>query len=156
MGNNSIEFTYDRFGRVLTETRKVAGEGDYVFAYEYDSRNRPVKTTYPGGLEVITQYDDYGFKIQTSAAGNVIYRLKDYTGLKTETSFMDSLTYTRKCDVNGYEVSRVITNNKSMFKLPVVVLPKTSANGLIHNIADDKMILDQMTSGFDQIGRAHV
>ncbi len=151
MGNNSIEFTYDRFGRVLTETRKVAGEGDYVFAYEYDSRNRPVKTTYPGGLEVITQYDDYGFKIQTSAAGNVIYRLKDYTGLKTETSFMDSLTYTRKCDVNGYEVSRVITNNKSMFKLPVVVLPKTSANGLIHNIADDKMILDQMTSGFDPI-----
>lgn len=149
MGDNSIEFTYDRFGRVLTETRKVAGKGDYVFACEYDNRNRPVKTTYPGGLEVISQYDDYGFKTQASAAGNVIYKLKDYTGLKTVTSFMDSLTYTRECDANGYEASRKITNNKRWNDQ--IIIDRPQAKGLIHDLSNEKMIIDRMTSVFDPI-----
>ena len=62
--NNSVEYSHDKFGRIITEKRNVDGHGTYSFAYSYNSNNQLSKTTYPGGLEVAYQYDDYGFKSQ--------------------------------------------------------------------------------------------
>lgn len=109
MGGNSIEFTHDRYGRVTTEKRNVDGNGTYSFAYQYDSKNRLEKTTYPGGLDVVYTYDDYGFKTGATAGGMKIYGLKKYEGLSAGTSvFMDSITMTVACDYYGYETNRKI------------------------------------------------
>ncbi|MBR4601509.1 MAG: VCBS repeat-containing protein [Prevotella sp.] len=104
MGDNSVEYTYDRYGRVLTEKKSIAGHGNYIFSNEYDNNNRLAKTTYPGGLEVSYQYDNYGFKTQTSADGKTIYKLSNYNGLSTKTTFIsDSLFVKRTKDANGFE-----------------------------------------------------
>ena len=39
MGDNSVEYTYDRYGRVLTEKKSIAGHGNYIFSNEYDNND---------------------------------------------------------------------------------------------------------------------
>lgn len=117
MGENSIEFTHDRFGRITTEKRNVEGNGSYSFAYRYDSKNRLEKTTYPGGLDVVYHYDDYGFKTGTTADGKEIYRLEKYEGLSAGTSvFMDSITTTVTCNYYGYETGRKIARGDNIIE----------------------------------------
>lgn len=117
MGENSIEFTHDRFGRITTEKRNVEGNGSYSFEYRYDSKNRLEKTTYPGGLDVVYLYDDYGFKTGTTADGKEIYRLEKYEGLSAGTSvFMDSITTTVTCNYYGYETGRKIARGDNIIE----------------------------------------
>jgi len=117
MGENSVEFTHDRYGRITTEKRNVDGIGSYSFAYQYDSKNRLAKTTYPGNLDVVYQYDDYGFKTGTTAAGKKIYELKEYEGLSAGSSvFMDSITMAVACNLYGYETNRKIAYGDSVIE----------------------------------------
>lgn len=104
MGSNFVEYTYDGYGRVITEKRSIAGQGNLIFDYEYDDKNLLSKITYPGNLEVTYQYNDYGFKKQTTADNKVIYKLKSYDGLTSEAHFLnDSIFTVRTKDTNGFE-----------------------------------------------------
>ena len=102
-GNKSVEYAYDKYGRVTTEKRTVGGHGTYSFAYTYNDKNQLSQTTYPGGLVVAYQYDENGFKVQTKAGDNVIYKFESEDGLVSSSSFMGKLTaeYTR--DSRGWE-----------------------------------------------------
>lgn len=120
MGGNSIEYKdFDIYGRPLKEIRNIAGKGSYEFTYHYDERNRLDKTTYPGGLEVVYEYDDYGFKKQTTANSEIIYDLKSYTGLFTETGFYKWNSIERAKDENGYEKSVTLVKGPN----PTVIIP---------------------------------
>ena len=113
--------TYDQYGRVATERRNV--EGNYSFAYAYNSNNQLAKTTYPGGLEVTYQYDKYGYKSQSAVGDRVIYKVEDADGLVSSSSFLGRLTATRTLDSRGYECSR--------------------------NIAGGSIVLDSIRSAYD-------
>ena len=113
-GNNSVEYTHDKYGRVVTEKRHVDGNGTYSFSYSYNSNNQLAKTTYPGGLEVDYQYDGYGFKSQSAIGDKVIYKLESTDGLVSSTSFMGQLTTTRTRNAQGYEINRKITHGSSV------------------------------------------
>ena len=101
--NNSVEYTHDKFGRVVTEKRNVDGHGTYSFSYVYNSNNQLVKTTYPGGVEESYLYDNYGFKAQSAIGDKVIYKVESTDGLVSSTSFMGKLTATQTRDARGYE-----------------------------------------------------
>lgn len=103
MDNNSVNYTYDKFGRKLTEKRNISGKGTYNFSYEYDNRNLLAKTGYPGGIEVTYQYDENGFITQTSVGDNIIYKMENHDGFVSSTSFMGKLTTTQTRDTRGYE-----------------------------------------------------
>lgn len=121
MGGNSVEYKdFDRYGRPLKEIRNIAGKGCYEFTYHYDERNRLDKMTYPGGLEVTYEYDDYGFKKQTTADGEIIYNLKSYTGLFTETGFYKWNSIERIKDENGYEESVTLVKGPNP---TVIIIP---------------------------------
>lgn len=122
MGNNSVEYKYDKYGRVITEKRNVSGSGAISFSYQYDSHSRLSKTTYPGGLEVNYSYDDYGFRTDVSAAGMPVYKLKEYDGMNVVSQFMDSLKFTLGCDKYGYETRRHLNNNR--IAMSEIVRPK--------------------------------
>lgn len=109
MGGNSVEYTHDKYGRILTEKRNISGKGSYTFAYQYDNRNRLAKTTYPGNLEVTYQYDDYGVKTQTTAGGKVIYKLKEYDGLSLKTDLLNMFYINRTKDAYGFETKAQLT-----------------------------------------------
>ena len=51
-------WTYDRRGRLVEETRTVAGvEGEFRTGYSYDAADRVETTTYPDGEEVAVTYN---------------------------------------------------------------------------------------------------
>ncbi|MDD3387263.1 MAG: FG-GAP-like repeat-containing protein, partial [Prevotella sp.] len=114
--NNSVEYTHDRFGRVVTEKRNVDGHGDYSFSYAYNSNNQLSKTTYPGGLEESYLYDNWGFKAQTTIGDKVIYKVESTDGLVSSTSFMGKLTATQTRDARGYESNCRITRGSSILE----------------------------------------
>ncbi len=100
--DNSIEYSYDKFGRTLTEKRNIHGNGTYCFSYAYNDKNQLAKTIYPGGLEVAYQYDNNGFNTQTSVGDNIIYKVENFNGLVSSTSFLGKLTATQTRDARGY------------------------------------------------------
>ena len=114
--NNSVEYTHDRFGRVVTEKRNVDGHGTYSFSYAYNSNNQLSKTTYPGGLEESYLYDNWGFKAQTTIGDKVIYKVESTDGLVSSTSFMGKLTATQTRDARGYESNCRITRGSSILE----------------------------------------
>ena len=125
MGGNSVEYKdFDRYGRPLKEIRNITGKGSYEFTYHYDERNRLDKMTYPGGLEVTYEYDDYGFKKQTTANGEIIYNLKSYTGLFTETGFYKWNSIERLKDENGYEKSATLVKGPNLTVITIPYNPK--------------------------------
>lgn len=125
MGGNSVEYKdFDRYGRPLKEIRNITGKGSYEFTYHYDERNRLDKMTYPGGLEVTYEYDDYGFKKQTTADGEIIYNLKSYTGLFTETGFYKWHSVERSKDENGYEKSATLVKGLNPTVITIPYNPK--------------------------------
>lgn len=113
MGGNSVEYTHDKYGRILTEKRNISGKGSHTFAYQYDNRNRLAKTTYPGNLEVTYQYDDYGVKTQTTAGGKVIYKLEEYDGLSFKTGFLNKFHINRTKDTYGFETKAQLTQTSA-------------------------------------------
>ncbi len=67
----AASYTYDARGRVITETRRFAGLGDYVTGYTYDSLDRLRTMTYPDGERVIQTYDAGGLPATlTSSLGD--------------------------------------------------------------------------------------
>lgn len=105
-GLNYIRYTYDKYGRVKTETRYIANGGTYSTNYSYNSNNQLSSVIYPGISLVKYSYDDYGFKNAVGFNGKEIYRLLSYDGLTTKTSFADSIVFTRTVDSNGLERGR--------------------------------------------------
>ena len=114
--NNSVEYTHDKFGRVVTEKRNVDRYGAYSFSYAYNSNNQLSKTTYPGGLEESYLYDNFGFKSQSAIGDKVIYKVESTDGLVNSTSFMGKLTTTLTRDARGYESNRRIARGSSILE----------------------------------------
>lgn len=109
MGDRSVEYVHDKFGRIVTEKRSIGEKGTYSFSYEYNKKSQLAKTFYPGGLSVTYKYDDNGFKTKTTAGNHVIYKEKDFNGLVSSSSFLGKLTTTRTRDESGYEKNICIT-----------------------------------------------
>ena len=114
--NNSVEYTHDKFGRVVTEKRNVDRCGAYSFSYAYNSNNQLSKTTYPGGLEESYLYDNFGFKSQSAIGDKLIYKVESTDGLVSSTSFMGKLTTTLTRDARGYESNRRIARSSSILE----------------------------------------
>lgn len=64
-----LTYAYDPHGRVVTETRTVAGVG-YVTAYQYDGAGRLSGMTYPSGRTVAYAFDALGRISQVSTTGS--------------------------------------------------------------------------------------
>ena len=103
--NNSVEYTHDKFGRIVTEKRNIGGYGTYNFSYAYNSNNQLAKTIYPGGLEESYQYDSCGFKIQSVIGNDVIHKVLSNDGLISVSS-MGKLISVQTHDARGYESGR--------------------------------------------------
>ena len=72
-----ISYTYDRYGRVITETRNY-GSMQYVFNHTYSRLGRHTRTVYPGDVTVDYCYDLNGFCDQMKVNGERVWYIKDY------------------------------------------------------------------------------
>jgi YD repeat-containing protein len=78
-GNNHISWTYDSYGRPLTEKRNVDGAGLLEFSFAYNSNGQLATTVFPGGLQVNNEYDPYGNPVQISAGTLPVWALTGAT-----------------------------------------------------------------------------
>jgi RHS repeat-associated protein len=99
--DKSISYTYDRFGRVVTEKRQMDGESDLHFAFSYDAFDRLKKTTYPEGFEIINDYDAYGNRVKVTAGAQPIWELAGYTGRVTTAILGSNMTSVTTRDEQG-------------------------------------------------------
>ena len=105
-GGNSVEYTYDSYGRVVEEQRNIKNQGTYTFSHTYNSDNLLEKTSYPGGLEVRYVYDEFGFRTQVLVNDSALCSVDDYDGLSYITSFMGGLKATDTRDERGFMCRR--------------------------------------------------
>lgn len=105
-GGNSVEYTYDSYGRVVEERRNIKNQGTYTFSHTYNSDNLLEKTCYPGGLEVRYVYDEFGFRTQVLANDSTLCSVDDYDGLSYTTSFVGGLKVTDTRDERGFMCRR--------------------------------------------------
>ena len=116
LDDKTVKYTYDSFGRVLTETRIVGDKGTYTFTHSYNDQNQLSQTIYPGGLTVTYQYDENGYKTQTQAGTAVVYQQTGFNGLVSSSSFMGKLTSTSTRNTRGYLQNLKITNESSVLE----------------------------------------
>jgi len=83
----SVEYTYDEFGRTLSETETVDGL-EFTTSYTYDSQGRVQTITHPTGVTVTNSYDSNGYltsvvdgteTIFTANEANAYGQLTNYT-----------------------------------------------------------------------------
>ena len=113
---NSVEYTHDKLGRVITETRTVNDNETYQFKYQYDDKNQLVQTTYPGDVIVKFVYDDYGYKTQTTVNDKVVCSVDSYDGLNSSSSFLNKYTTTQTLDNRGFNSSIVLSDGNNVLE----------------------------------------
>lgn len=149
VNGNSVEYTHDELGRVITETRTVSDDGTYQFKYAYNASNQLVQTTYPGNLIVKYTYDKYGNKIQTTANDKIVYQVDGYDGLETKTSFLNKYTTTFTLDSRGFKSDIVLKNGST-----VLDQFKMNYEGATGNLLSrTRNSLSEETFGYDNLDR---
>ena len=114
LDDKTVEYTHDKYGRLLEEKRTVGEHGTYTFTHKYNAQGQLSRTVYPGDLTVTYQYDENGYKTQTKAGTAVIYQPTSYDSLRISSSFMGKFTSTRSFNGRGYLQSLKITKKSSV------------------------------------------
>lgn len=113
---NSVEYTHDKLGRVITETHTINDNETYQFKYQYNDKNQLVQTTYPGDVIVKFVYDDYGYKTQTTVNDKVVCSVDSYDGLNSSSSFLNKYTTTQTLDNRGFNSSIVLSDGNNVLE----------------------------------------
>ena len=116
LGGNTVAYTHDALGRVVTERRHVEGGGDFTFTYAYNDRGQLAKTTYPGGLEETYEYDDNGYKVLTAVGDRTLCRLDSADGLRSRVTLLGKLTSMAVRDSRGYETRRELRRGQTVLE----------------------------------------
>ncbi len=103
MGDNSVEYAYDKFGNVIKKTTIIQGQQPLEYNYTYNDAGQLVSIVYPGDLVVEYEYDKNGYKSCVKADGNVVYNLETNDGKTMTSSFLGELTSSLTRDDNGFE-----------------------------------------------------
>ena len=107
---NSVEYRYDMYGRIIEETKNVKGQDPLVYGYTYNKLGQLSESVYPGDLVVKYSYDKYGNRIKTVADGKVVFNHKSFDGKESVSSFLGKLSYVSTLDEHGFPSSIRVKN----------------------------------------------
>ena len=82
---STVAYGYDRYGRVVSETRTLSDGTTLPFTYSYNDSGLPAQTVYPGSLTVGYTYDANGFMTAMTAAGSEVWSMTNYQGYQQNT-----------------------------------------------------------------------
>ena len=141
-GCNQIDYTYDRYGRVIKESRTVYGEGVFEYEFEYNSYGQLAKTIYPGGLEVCYGYDLYGNRQTITVNGETLWSFKSSDGRKTTVSLLGDFEHVSEVDRNGYiegmSLSRTVDGVEKMLRNLILQHDVSTGNTVSRAISTGK------------------
>lgn len=132
-GNNHIDYTYDRYGRLIKERRTVGKKGIFDYEFGYNNYGQLSKVMYPGGLEVCYEYDTYGNRIKIEAGGYEIWSFKSNDGKIITSSAIGVFDHVYSVDDYGYisdiEVVKFQSDDKDDILNEYIHLEHDVANG---------------------------
>ncbi|GAB6010243.1 polymorphic toxin type 23 domain-containing protein [Dysgonomonas reticulitermitis] len=108
-GSNYSAYTYDMYGRTLTEKRNVDGAGLLEFSFAYNAQGQLSNILYPGSVQVNRQYDSYGNLSKVLAGTQAIWESTGATGTVYTSLLGGTLTATRTYNSQG-----LLTNIKTV------------------------------------------
>ena len=80
--NDYVEYSYDHWNRLTTETRHIS-TSTYAVSYQYDVCNRITTLTYPDSMQILYSYDDL----------NRVTGIKRYIDGSNDEILMDNIQY---------------------------------------------------------------
>jgi RHS repeat-associated protein len=114
---NSTEYTYDRYGRPLTEKRTITGESALTFTYTYNMAGKLETITYPGNaVKATNHYDAYGNRIKTLAGTQTVWELTGNTGMRTTARLGGSMTSVTTRNTQGLLTGQSTTLNNAVIR----------------------------------------
>ncbi|MBK9282758.1 MAG: VCBS repeat-containing protein [Sphingobacteriaceae bacterium] len=112
--NNSLEFNYDDFGRLIEQKQKVLipPVKEFLSQFTYDQNNRMVNHVYPGGFVTSNEYDPNGILIKIKNNNNTIWQLNNLLtpGLINQYSNSGGTNTQLNYD-NNLNISEIITGS---------------------------------------------
>jgi RHS repeat-associated protein len=108
-GNNLINYTYDKYGRLQTEKRQIDGGGELSFGFEYNTNGQIETVTYPDNIKIKQEYDACGNLVKVLAGTQSVWELTRNTGLLTATKLGGTMTAT-----NSYNSQGLLTNQRTV------------------------------------------
>ena len=149
LGDNTVTYTHDALGRVITERRHVEGGGDCTFTYAYNEQGQLARVTYPGGLAVDYRYDAGGYKTAVSVGDRVICSLDSEDGLRSRTTLLGKLSLVQASDSRGYEVCWELRHGQTVLERLTLDHDGATGNLLSRRRAGDST----ETFGYDDLDR---
>lgn len=149
IGNNHIIYSYDKYGRVVSENRQIDGSGLLEFKYGFNSQGQLSHTIYPGNVQVNRQYDSYGNAVKVLAGTQVIWELIGATGTVFTSQLGGTLTATKTHNSQGLLTNmRTTKGSTTIHNMDFVFDGKTG--NLTSRIG---MISQPETFGYDNMDR---
>ena len=110
---NTISYTYDQYGRVATEKRKILNLPEKTFSYTYTADGLLRSTTYPESLTVNYKYDTYGHKTAMTVDGQYVWTLYSMTPTSIASLNGSLLKTVTTTDARGRVVSKTLKTHPS-------------------------------------------
>jgi RHS repeat-associated protein len=148
-GNNSINYSYDKYGRTIGEKRQFESGSLLEYTFYYSTKGQLVSTVYPGNLEIGYGYDSYGNQVTAWEGKEPIWVLESTTGLVTTTKLGDYMTATAIRNSQGFLTRlHTVKGNTTILDLNYVF------NGATGNLTSRTGMIDQKeTFYYDQLDR---
>jgi RHS repeat-associated protein len=142
-GNNTVNYTYEKYGRMKTEKRQIDGSEQLEFEYKYNSLGQLETLVYPENVQVKQEYDAYGNLIKVLAETQAIWELTGNTGLTTTIVLGGTMTAT-----SSYNSQGLLTNQKTVKDATVVRDMSYIFNSFTGNLDSRTGMLNQTETFF--------
>lgn len=138
----TVNFTYDRAGRVLSETLTPLGESGGTVSYTYDVAAGKRALTYPSGMNIVEQLNARNLITSILQNGNEVVAMSyNAAGQKTQQTFANGIITDYSYNDNGWLAS-VVTDHD--------IVNLQIAYDVIGNITQRKDMLDEaLTENYD-------
>lgn len=156
MNGKTINYSYDTYNRITSETRTLNDNTSLSFSYSYNDEGLHSQTVYPGGLTVGYVYDDYGNLSEMTANGQTVYSHKYFDGKKDSVLYLGSIGYASLTDSNGNLVSQKWSRNSSAIDSRTYEVDGATGNLMRRSHKDRAMPNHPLNSGSNSMLQAVV
>lgn len=113
----TIDYTYDEYGRVISEDRIWTGDCTFTTTYAYNDLCQLSSIEYPDNLIVDYEYDDYGYRTSILANGTEVWHLGSNNGATRVSQLGSSLTSTVTQNAKGITNIRMTRGSAALSSL---------------------------------------
>ena len=130
-GNNSINYKYDKYGRIINEERFIEGESrSWFVGYNYDVNTGKLASKFFPALDiyVTNTYDTYGHLSTVNANSQTLWERTGKTGTQTTARVGGTMDFTTIYENNGFLSSQKAVKGNTTISYMSYLFDATTGN----------------------------